>query len=358
MTNAPQEQDFTPDFSDVPADETLLARLDELIAEAGAEPGTFQAKLLRDMMVTSLSLVRDGRSSGEMKLMGGALKELRHAYRVFAAYPGKRRVSIFGSARTPPGHPDYQAAVVYSRLMAAMGWLVITGAGDGIMRAGHEGPGKESSFGLSIHLPFETNANAIIAGDSKLMKFRYFFTRKVMFVSQADAVVSFPGGFGTMDETYEVLTLVQTGKAAPKPIVMVEGENGSYWRHWETFNRRSLLDLGFISPEDRNLYYIADNPNDAADHIARFYRNYHSSRYVRDDFVVRLNHRLRDEDVERLHDEFAGLVRGGRIVQRARYDVEDDHAELPRIAFTHTRRQYGLIRLLIDRINACEPAPA
>ncbi len=358
MTDRPIQSSSPTSPDPEGVEESLLERLDELVAEAGAAPGSFASKLLRDMLVTTLALVRDGRSTGEMKLMGAALKELRHAYKVFSLYPDKRRVSIFGSARTPPAHPDYKAAVVFSRLMAAMDWLVITGAGDGIMRAGHEGPGREASFGLSIHLPFETNANEIIAGDSKLMKFRYFFTRKVMFVSQADAVVCFPGGFGTMDETFEVLTLVQTGKAAPKPIVMVEGDGGSYWRHWDNFNRRSLLDLGFISPEDRNLYYIADNPNDAADHIARFYRNYHSSRYVRDDFVMRLNHRLKDEDVERLNEEFAGLVRDGRVVQRTPYDVEDEHHELPRLAFTHTRRQYGLIRLMIDRVNACDPVQA
>ncbi|TVQ59977.1 MAG: TIGR00730 family Rossman fold protein [Phycisphaerales bacterium] len=336
-------------------EERLVARLNALIEETGADPTSYDGKLVRDLLVTSLKLIRDGRDTGELKLLSSAVKELRHAYRVFANYSTSRRVSIFGSARTPPKHPDYKAAVEFSRMMAALNWHVITGAGGGIMQAGHEGPGREASFGLAIHLPFETSANEIIAGDSKLINFRYFFTRKVMFMSQADAVVTFPGGFGTMDEIFEALTLVQTGKAAMKPIVLCEGEGGDYWRHWENYMRRSLLDNGFISPEDRDLYYIADDPADAAKHIERFYRNYHSSRYVRDDFIIRLNARLREEDVERLNNEFASIVREGKIVQRGPYDAEVRFLDLPRLAFTHTRHHFGLLRLMIDRINSFDP---
>ncbi len=335
-----------------------LAKLDELIAGAGGDPASYEGRLVRDLLATSLKLLRDGRDTGEIKLLVASLKELRHAYRVFAPYAAKRKISIFGSARTPPTHPDYAAAVEFSRMMGAMEWLVITGAGGGIMQAGHEGPGREASFGLAIHLPFETSANEVIAGDSKLINFRYFFTRKVMFISQADAVAVFPGGFGTMDEAFEALTLVQTGKAAPKPIVFIEGAGGDYWRHWENSVRRLLLDKGWISPEDRNLFYIADDPADAANHVRRFYRNYHSSRYVRDELVIRLNHRLRDEDVALLAEEFKVLIKGGTITQRGRFDVEDEHVNLPRLVFTHTRSKLGLLRLMIDRINAFEPAQA
>lgn len=348
-TPAPMRGDFpTP---------TMLEEIDSLIRESGMDPAGFDGRLMRDLLGTSLKLIRDDRQTGELKLVTAAVKEIRHAYRVFARYRDALKISIFGSARTPPGHPDYLAAVEFSKMMAAKGWLCITGAGDGIMKAGHEGPGREASFGLSIRLPFETTANSIIAGDEKLINFRYFFTRKLMFVSQADAVACFPGGFGTQDEAFEILTLIQTGKSEMKPIVMVEGEHGDYWRHWENYIRRSLLDKGFISPEDRNLYYIAEDPADAVQHVCRFYRNYHSSRYVRDDYIIRLKAPLRPDDLEVLNTEFGMLVKEGRIVQRGPYEEEaGEHAHLPRIAFTHTRRAFGLVRTLIDRINSFEPA--
>jgi hypothetical protein len=276
---------------------------------------------------------------------------------VFARFAQPHKISIFGSARTRPEHPDYLAAVEFSRLMAAQGWLSITGAGDGIMKAGHEGPGAGASFGLSIRLPFETSANTVIAGDQKLINFRYFFTRKLMFVSQCEAVAVFPGGFGTQDETFEALTLVQTGKGAMVPIVFLEGAGGDYWSNWDHYIRTQLLDKGFISPEDLSLYTICPTPQHAVGVIMRFYRMYHSSRYVRDDLVIRLRAPLAPRDVERLNDEFAVLVRDGRITQRAPYDVEDEHLDLPRLCFTHTRFKIGLIRRLIDRVNELDPAP-
>jgi len=333
------------------------ARLEEIMRLAGADLDARETRFINDLLTTALKLITDRRDTGELKLMASSLKEMRHAYRVFAKYPHVRKITIFGSARTQPDHPDYASAVEFSRVMAERNWLAITGAGDGIMKAGHEGPGREASFGLSIRLPFETSANDIIAGDAKLINFRYFFTRKLMFVSQADAVGVFPGGFGTQDELFEVLTLVQTGKSALIPIVLIEGEEGSYWRHWYNYIEKSLLGYGMISAEDESLFYVARDPADAADHVMRFYRVYHSARYVRDDLVIRLNYRLRDEDVEALNDEFGSLVKEGRIVQRGPYEVEDDHLDLPRIAFMHTRHHYGMVRRLIDRINECDPAP-
>lgn len=337
-------------------DPTVAAPLDDLVRRAGADPADTDSRFIREMMITSLKLLQDGRGRGELKLMAASMKELRHAFRVFARYPHVRKISIFGSARTPEDHPDYAAAVEFSRLMASRDWAVITGAGDGIMKAGHVGPGRETSFGLAIRLPFETTANTVIAGDPKLITFKYFFTRKLMFVSQADAVALFPGGFGTQDEAFEVLTLVQTGKSSVVPIVLLEGAGGSYWTEWMSLVRGSLLDGKFISPEDLNLFYIAEDAGDAADHVQRFYRNYHSSRYVGDDLVIRIREPLRDEAVERLNDEFGSLVREGRIRQTAALAEESDHIELPRIVFHHTRRQWGLVRLLIDRINDLEPA--
>ncbi len=332
-------------------DEDVSTRLDELIAVTGMSPDAGDARFVRDLILTSLKLFPDGRDRGELKLMSAALKELRYAYKVFSQYPDVPKISVFGSARTPEAHPDYTACVDFSRRMAQLGWGVITGAGDGIMKAGHEGPGVESSFGLAISLPFETTANTVIQGDSKLITFRYFFTRKLIFVSQAKAVAVFPGGFGTQDELFEVLTLIQTGKASMVPIVLVEGAKGDYWKHWQNYVENSLLGYEFISEDDLNLFRVCKTPEEGAAHVAAFYSVYHSSRYVRDDFVIRMKTPLKDEHVATLNAEFGELVREGEIVQRGPYEVERDHLDLPRVAFTHTRRKFGTVRRLIDRIN-------
>lgn len=337
-------------------DPDIAAQLDKLIQELGGKPGSYDAKLVREMMVAGLKLIPDGRDTGELKLITATVKELRYAYRVFAQYPIPHKVTIFGSARTPATHPDYAATVDFSRIMAERGWMVITGAGGGIMHAGHVGPGREASFGVAIRLPFETTANEVIAGDDKLIHFRYFFTRKLMFMSQAEAVALMPGGFGTMDEAYEALTLIQTGKSSMMPVIMLEGKGGDYWKQWEVWTRQGLLGKHFISPEDQNLYYMAETPEAAADHIIQFYRNYHSSRYVRDDLVIRLKSKLKEDDVQRLETEFAVLIKQGRMVQRGPLEGESDHLSLPRLVFHHTRYKFGMIRKLIDRINECDPA--
>lgn len=338
-------------------DPAIQSRLASLIRDtAGLTPESLEGRLIRDLLSASLKLAPDGRNTGELKLITAAVKELRYAMRVFAQYHEPHKVTIFGSARTRPDHPDYAAARAFGALMAQAGWMVITGAGDGIMKAGHEGPGREASFGVAIRLPFETSANTVIAGDEKLINFRYFFTRKLMFLSQAEAVVCFPGGFGTLDEAFEALTLIQTGKAAMLPVVLCEGAGGDYWKRFMDFVREPLLSRNLISPEDEHLVYLAPSPEAARDHVVRFYRNYHSSRYVRDDLVIRLHHRLQEADVDRLNHEFAPLIRKGRIVQCGPYEIEGEHLELPRLAFTHTKHHYGLVRRLIDRINDCDPA--
>jgi hypothetical protein len=333
---------------------------------AGQAVPEYDAKLVRELMTAALKLIPDGRDTGELKLMAAAMKEMRYAYRVFGQFADPHKVTIFGSARTPEDHPDYRAAVEFSKLMAEAGWMSITGAGDGIMKAGHEGPGREASFGVAIRLPFETTANEVIAGDEKLIHFRYFFTRKLMFLSQAEAVVCFPGGFGTLDETFETLTLVQTGKASMIPIVFVEGEPtpgettsggdpdkaiANYWGGWKMFIEHQLLNRGWISAEDEHLFYIARDPHDAARHVLNFYRVYHSSRYVRDDLVIRIKKPLSESAIATLNEEFKILVASGAITQRGPYPSESDHLSLPRIAFTHTRHKFGLVRRLIDRIN-------
>ena len=339
-------------------DPDVVARIDALLKEFGADPATFNARLVRELIQTGLKLIPDGRDTGELKLISTAVKEMRYAYRVFGQYRDPHKVSIFGSARTPVGHPDYIAARDFGQIMAQKGWMVITGAGDGIMKAGHEGPGREASFGVAIRLPFETTANEVIAGDDKLIHFRYFFTRKLMFLSQSEAVALFPGGFGTMDEAFEALTLIQTGKSSMIPIVMCEGAGQTYWEEFDAAMRKLLLARGWISPEDLNLYRICKTPQEAADHIYAFYRVYHSSRYVKDDLVIRIKRPLKPEDVERLSDEFKVLIKTNstspaKIIQRGPFEVEDDHLTLPRLSFPHTRYKFGMIRKLIDRINEC-----
>ncbi len=329
----------------------LVAQVDDLIAQCGGNITTREGRLVRDLMLTSLKLITDRSNTGELKLLTHSFKEMRHAFRVFADYRDTPKISIFGSARTPADHPDYQAAVRFSRLMADRGWLVITGAGDGIMKAGHEGPGADSSFGLAIRLPFETTANSVIAGDDKLLHFRYFFTRKLMFLSQCQAITAFPGGFGTQDELLEALTLIQTGKSAIVPVVLIEGDQSDYWQQWEAYVREEFLKGGFISPDDLALYHLAPTPEDAAQHVSRFYANYHSSRYVGDDLVLRIRHPLTDQQLMQINLDFAGLVQSGHIHQGSAYGIEDDHLELTRIAFHHTRRGYGTVRRLIDRLN-------
>jgi uncharacterized protein (TIGR00730 family) len=368
-TQPVNEQAAPPEQPDVRRadDGEVQDRIIELLEMVVGRADDYDAKLIRELITAALKLIPDGRHTGELKLMTASVKELRYAYRVFAQYPHAHKVTIFGSARTPEDHPDYRAAVEFSKLMADAGWMAITGAGDGIMKAGHEGPGRAASFGVAIRLPFETSANEVIKGDEKLINFRYFFTRKLMFLSQAEAVVCFPGGFGTLDECFEALTLIQTGKASMVPVVFVEGEptpgvttSGGdpdkaipgYWQGWVGFIRQQLLSRGWISPEDENLFYLAKNPRDAAEHVLRFYALYHSSRYVRDDLVIRIKRPLTDEQIEILNLEFAILIKSGRIHQRGAYEQEHDHLDLPRIVFTHTRHKFGLVRALIDRINS------
>jgi uncharacterized protein (TIGR00730 family) len=343
-------------------DASIRDRLESLVRDAGRVSGDDSAlagrrrRHVEELAGTALKLLGDGLDVGQVKLLELALKELRRSFRLFNRYRGVRKVSIFGSARTPENHPDYHAAREFGRLMAAESWMAITGAGDGIMKAGHEGPTREASFGLSIRLPFETNANTVIAGDDKLLSFRYFFTRKLMFVSQSDAVAVFPGGFGTMDELFEVLTLIQTGKSPIVPIVLVEGSDDDgkprgYWKRWEFGVVENLLSQGWISAEDPGLYEFASSPADAVQRILRFYHRYHSSRYVEDHLVIRLKRPLTDAQVAELDREFRPLVKTGSIEQTGVLEGEEEHHTLPRLRFHFAKRGFGMLRRLIDRIN-------
>jgi uncharacterized protein (TIGR00730 family) len=309
--------------------------------------------LLSEMMVTICRLARDGTGRGELKLLSKAFKELRYAFKVFAPYHDIRKVSIFGSSRTPIDHPDYIQADAFARRMREVNWMVITGAGDGIMRAGHDGAGREASFGVAIRLPFEQRTNTIIADDPKLVNFKYFFTRKLLFIKEASAIALFPGGFGTQDEGFEALVLVQTGKAEMIPIVLVDAPGGTYWQHWRTYVSAELLRTGMISPEDMNLFRVTDDVEVAIREIVQFYRRYHSARYVNDLYAMRLESAMPDGAIEKLNDTFADIVVRGRIEQHAGplSGESGEFPDKPRLVFQFNRRNFGRLRLLIDEVN-------
>lgn len=332
-------------------DERVTKAIQDLIAMCGGPTDTFEADLILQQIQTSLKLHIEKHDTGQLKLITRALKEMRYAFRIFNQYTGSKRISIFGSARTPEDHPDYLAAKAFSNIMASQGWMCITGAANGIMKAGVEGSQRESSFGLSIKLPQEVATNPVIAGDPKLIIFRYFFTRKLMFMSHSDAVAAFPGGVGTMDELFEVLTLLQTGKAHMVPVVLLEGEDGGYWDHWEKYVQDQLLANGWMSPEDVYLYFKAKSNAAAVEHINRFYRRYHSQRYVKDNLVLRLKEPLTDAQVGYLNEKFSMLVKSGRMEMTPPFPEETDYLDLPRLTFCHTHQRYGLVRALIDQIN-------
>src|SRR5947208_1946786 len=302
---------------------------------------------------TADKLVRDHAGRGDVKMLAVALKELRYCLKVFAGYRGKRKVTVFGSARTKPDHPTFKAAEAFGREIAKAGWMVITGAGHCIMEAGHLGAGRDDSFGLNILLPFEQSANAVVQGDPKLVTMRYFFTRKLLFIKESDAVVLFPGGFGTHDEAFEALTLVQTGKSHIFPIVMVDEPGGTYWKLWQQFIETALLGRGYISPADRHLFRVTDSVEEAVREVTRFYRVYHSMRYVRGDLVLRLRTPLSDRVLGEIRWSFADLLTGGTFEQTDALPEEANEpslASLPRLKFRFDRHAIGRLRQLIDLI--------
>jgi uncharacterized protein (TIGR00730 family) len=326
--------------------------IDVHYAEAGQVIGT--EHLVQQIKETADKLLRDHASRGDVKLLSTALRELRYCFKVFAAYHNHPKVTVFGSARLPLNHPSCQQAVEFGRKMAAAGYMVITGAAQGIMEAGHIGAGREMSIGINIMLPFEQSANPIIAGDTKLMNLKYFFTRKLLFVKECEACVLFPGGFGTQDELFEVLTLVQTGKSHLFPIVMVDEPGGDYWKQWQTFVQNCLVSRGMISRFDTALFKVTESVDEAVSEIDNFYRVYHSMRYVKGELVLRLQKKLSDGLVDRLRTEFADIVEHGAIEPTEALPAElNDVAllHLPRLRLWFDRRSLGRLRMLVDVIN-------
>ena len=335
----------------VASDPALTAKIQELIQFKG---GGYNEGEVADIIENALKLMTDVRDTGDVKVIQTALRELRYAFRLFAPYNDKRKVTIFGSARTKPDKQEYLQAVEFGRKIVKAGYMVITGAGPGIMQAGHEGAGLEHSFGANIRLPWEQGANPIIAEDPKLVTFKYFFTRKITFIRHSDAIALFPGGFGTMDEGYEAITLMQTGKCQLMPLVLVDRPGGTYWKTWDKHVREHLLRDKLISPEDLNFYQITDNTDEAVRLITRFHRNYHSTRSVGDLLVIRLQHAPPETAITALNEDFAERVTGGKIqvIQPTPEEVEDgDHLDLARIGFNFNRRSYGRLRAMVDVLN-------
>lgn len=334
--------------SDVEALRQLAA---PLLAELGK---VADGDLVGEMIANALKLLRDRTNRGDLKLMAKSLEEIRYALKVFAPYPDVRKVSLFGSARTLESDVDYRQAAEFARKMADAGWMVITGAGGGIMAAGHGGAGADPSFGLAIRLPFEQRTNAVIANDPKLINFKYFFTRKLMFVRSSHAIALFPGGFGTMDEGFEVLTLIQTGKSAPMPIVFVDRPGGDYWSRWQQYVESQLLARQLICRQDLALYRITDDVDAAVREVRHFYSNFHSVRYYRDRILIRLRRAPDARQLEKLAREFADINVDGDFRVSAALNIERDEpaiAQLPRLMFRFNRRDHGRLRMLIDFIN-------
>ncbi len=330
-------------------------RVDQLVKDW---KGKANADLIEELIISALRLAKHDVSVAELKLLNRVCKELRNAWRVFRPYDNRRKIAVYGSARTDPNMPEAKAASSFARRMVEEGFMVITGAGEGIMGSAQQGAGRDNSFGLNIKLPFEQSANDTIEGDPKLVNFNYFFTRKLTFVKESEALALFPGGFGTMDEGFEILTLIQTGKSAILPIVMVDAPGGDYWKTFDNFLRDHLLRRHLISEEDFSLFKITDDIEEAVHEVKNFYRVFHSYRFVKERVVFRLQRRLSEAQLADLNFGFADMLKTGLITQDGPLPEEQDEetiAHLPRLIFTPYRRNFGRYRQFINAINDCDP---
>jgi uncharacterized protein (TIGR00730 family) len=331
--------------------DSIIGKVREILE---ARENTLSRILLKEILTNFVKLKEDDLDTLDLKVINRAFRELRYAFKVFKPYRGSRKVSIFGSARISEKDPHYKQAVDVARMLADKGFMIITGAASGIMKAGNEGAGSDKSFGVNINLPFEQSPNEFIVDDPKLVTFKYFFTRKLLFVMESCAIVLCPGGFGTHDEGFETLTLVQTQKASPRPIVLMDLPGESYWAEWDAFVKQQLLGRGLISPEDVLLYRIVDSAEKAVEEIDLFYSTYHSTRQVGSRCVIRLEKELSDENVEELNDSFKDLLKKGSIEKTHALSEETNEPELlrkPRLIFSYSFRSAARLRQLIDRIN-------
>ncbi len=334
-----------------PADEAARkAAYEALFDDRPLSPA--QARELQAMIDSLDDMAREGTSVGDLKIASAALGEMAEAFRVFRPYRHIRKITMFGSARTKPEDPVYILARDLAATLAAADWMVVTGAGPGIMAAGLEGAGREHAFGVNIRLPHEESANAFIAQDPKLVEMRYFFTRKLMLIKESHAYAILPGGFGTQDEAFELLTLLQTGKAEPAPVVMVETPGGTYWHEWLRFVEEQAIAAGWISPEDTALFKVTNTMEEASAEILGFYRNYHSLRWVGDLLVIRVQVQPDKAELADLNKRFGDIVERGSIRTTGPFPPErNDYPELPRLAFRFDRFHYARLRMLIDALN-------
>ena len=335
-------------------DDDLDTRLESLVRDAvSGEVHEHDQDLIAEMLVSGLKMLRDDTHRGDLKLVNSALKEMRYSFLVFSRYRDVPKVTIYGSARTPPGDANYRLAAEFAERMTDVhGWMVVTGAGPGIMEAGNLGAGTDFGFGVNIRLPFEADPNPYVH-ESRLINFKYFFTRKLIFVKESDAFVLFPGGFGTQDETFELLTLIQTGKSDLHPVVLMEAPGTGYWEAWLEFVK-TLEHQGMISPDDSALFTFTTSIDGAAAEIRRFYGNYHSQRFVDGKLVLRLKHEPSDALVANLNDEFSDIVVHGlieKVPATPQELADDDHPELYRVRLHFDRRHLGRLRMMVDRLN-------
>jgi hypothetical protein len=338
-------------------DRALDERIRLLVAEAPFEFS--DPDLLQQAIETMFRTARTA-NRGEMKLVSRSMRELGRAFRIFAPYRGTRKVSMFGSARTDSADDSYAMARDFAHAIVGRGWMVITGAGPGVMAAGHEGAGAAKSFGVGIKLPMEQSANGFIAGDPKLIDFKYFFTRKIMFMKESDAFVLLPGGYGTLDEAFELLTLMQTGKTAIRPVILLDPPGSGYWDEWLVFVQEHLIERGLCSPEDLALVEKCESVDSAVAAITNFYSNYHSARYVGERLILRMRRAPAKRDVARLNDEFREVIARGRIERVSispAESKEEDAVEMERLALYPTFN-FGRLRQLIDALNLGSSDPA
>ena len=330
------------------------AAINDLVDRMG---GPHDRQYVVSLIATALGLSRDAVPTLDMKIAASALKEMREAFLMLAPYREQRKVTIFGSARTEKGDPLFDHTARLAKALADQGWMVVTGAGPGIMEAGMIGAGRENSIGVSIRLPFETAANEVIAGDTKYVSMRYFFTRKLMLVKESHAFVCMPGGFGTLDEMFELLTLTQTGKGLPVPIVLVDLPDDPFWESVQEFVNSQLLPRRLISDHDARLFTVCPTIDEAVEEINGFYAIYHSIRYVGNRLVVRLRRPISDDKLRILNTDYATLLREGSFERTGPLDPEiadNDHLDLPRLTFAFKRNDYGRLRSLIDFLNSPE----
>lgn len=330
--------------------DSVQAELSTLFKEVAKHQ---HGKLIRQVLQTVIRMMTHESERLDWKILNSSLKDMEKGFTTFQPYAHTRKITMFGSARLSPDAVEYQMAREFGHEITKRGFMVMTGAGGGIMHAGNEGAGKANSFGLNIQLPFEQGANPVIEADPKLINFKYFFTRKLFFLKESDALALFPGGFGTQDEAFEALTLIQTGKAGPLPLILVDRPGGDYWHNWDRYIKEQLLANKLVSPHDVYLYQITDNVEQACDLVTDFFRVYHSSRYVGEQLVIRLKCPLSEALLDQLNADFSDLLVTGKIEVSEALPAEkgDETEHLPRIVMHFNHRDFGRLHLLVRAIN-------